>query len=45
MHGLTRYVTIDDSTAYKITILISDNDWDKNDKVIEAFFAGFAPGG
>jgi hypothetical protein len=41
MHALSRYVTIDDSTAYKITFAMPELTWDDQAKTRKVFLDTF----
>ncbi|GGP83410.1 serine/threonine-protein kinase [Streptosporangium pseudovulgare] len=43
MHGLTRYVTVDDATAYRITFAVQDLDWGKSAAFRQVFLDTFTP--
>ncbi|MFF5211517.1 protein kinase [Streptosporangium sp. NPDC000396] len=43
MHGLTRYVAVDDRTAYQITFSVRDLEWEKSAATLQAFFDTFRP--
>ncbi|GIH99721.1 serine/threonine-protein kinase [Planobispora takensis] len=44
MHGLTRYVVVSGDSAYQISILVKDLDWEKSRTTIDTFFSTFDPG-
>ncbi|MGW5485195.1 serine/threonine-protein kinase [Streptosporangium sandarakinum] len=43
MHGLTRYVAVDDATAYRITFAVQDLDWVKSAAFRQVFLDTFTP--
>ncbi|MFF0308347.1 protein kinase [Streptosporangium sp. NPDC004379] len=43
MHGLTRYVAVDDATAYRITFAVQDLDWGKSSAFRQVFLDTFTP--
>ncbi|MEV8632479.1 serine/threonine-protein kinase [Streptosporangium sp. NPDC051023] len=45
MHGLTRYVAVDDRNAYLIAFTAQDLDWDESAELLRIFFATFEPNG
>ncbi|MGC5015572.1 serine/threonine-protein kinase [Streptosporangium sp. DT93] len=45
MHGLTRYVAVDDRSAYQITFRAQDLGWERSVESMETFLATFTPSG